>query len=509
VLALVMRLPFQTTVLYHWDSVLYARALAGFDVSESQPHPPGYLFYVAVARAAQLVLSDPNGSLVAVSMLAAALTVVGVYLVGRCLYGRDVAIAAALLLATATPFWYYSGVAYPYTVLAGGSAALAGLGAAYWRGRWPHPAALGWLYGLAGGFRTDLLVFLAPLLAVAHLAYCRRSGRRWEVLAPLPGVVAGTLLWLVPSAVLSQGWDTYWPLLMQQGSYVEGSYSLWSRGWPALQSNGWQVLVYAWEGLLWGVVPLAYGAVRAVWSWWVHARRCRRWLAGWESAPAPLVLALWLAPPALFYSVVHIGDRGYSFSLLPALCIATAAGGRLLVADAVRLVRRARIRVARARSPALARLPRLPRASSVYAGLLALLLGSNLVSFLLDHNRISAYEIGCVNRTMAQSVGLLREQFDPADTLVFSSFFYQHARYYLPGFRAWWYDPLTRPVFREPVPAGVRRVVIFGENLWAARQPNVSFYPLACGRRLYYFFNVEPDSQLVYRPPLLSVRPAP
>jgi len=114
-----------------------------------------------------------------------------------------------------------------------------------------------------------------------------------------------------------------------------------------------------------------------------------------------------------------------------------------------------------------------------------------------------------VNRTMAQSVGLLREQFDPADTLVFSSFFYQHARYYLPGYRAWWYDPLTRPVFREPVPAGVRRVVIFGENLWAARQPNVSFYPLACGRRLYYFFNVEPDSQLVYRPPLLSVRPAP
>src|SRR5437868_8685937 len=89
VLTLALRLPFQTTVLYHWDSVLYARALAGFDVSESQPHPPGYLFYVAAARVAQLVLGDPNASLVAVSMLAAALTVVGVYLVGRYLYGRD------------------------------------------------------------------------------------------------------------------------------------------------------------------------------------------------------------------------------------------------------------------------------------------------------------------------------------------------------------------------------------------------------------------------------------
>ena len=53
----------------------------------------------------------------------------------------------------------------------------------------------------------------------------------------------------------------------------------------------------------------------------------------------------------------------------------------------------------------------------------------------------------------------------------------------------------------------MRHVVIFGEGLWAARQPNVSFYPLACDRRLYYFSDVEPGAQLVYRPPLLSVRP--
>src|SRR5262249_16305634 len=110
------------------------------------------------------------------------------------------------------------------------------------------------------------------------------------------------------------------------------------------------------------------------------------------------------------------------------------------------------------------------------------------------------------NRTMAQTVALLTEQFDPGDTLLFSSFFYQHARYYLPGYRAWWYDPLTRPVYREPLPPDVRRVIVFGEGLWAARQPNVSFYPLACGRRLYFFFDVEPGAQLVYRPPLLSVR---
>jgi hypothetical protein len=112
----------------------------------------------------------------------------------------------------------------------------------------------------------------------------------------------------------------------------------------------------------------------------------------------------------------------------------------------------------------------------------------------------------CVNQTMAQSYGIVKRYFDPRDTLLFSSFFYQHARYYLPEFAAWWYDPLTRPVYREDVPDGTRHVVVFGEGLWTARQPNVSYYPLDCGRRLYYFFEVSPAARLIYRPPLLTVR---
>jgi hypothetical protein len=533
-LALLMRLPYQTNTLYHWDSVLYARALAAFDVSESQPHPPGYLFYVGAARLAQLVLGDANTALVAVSLLAGALAVLATYLVGRQLFGRGAAVAAALLLATAPPFWLYSGVAYPYTVLASGSLALAGLAVAYWRGRWPHPFWLGLLCGLAGGFRTDLVLFLAPLLAVAHLASWRRIRRRRDLLAPLPGVVLGTLAWLVPTAILSQGWGVYWPLLWNQGAYVEGSYSLWSHGWRALQSNGWQVWVYAQEGLGLALVPLAYGLARGAWRWW-HAGHPRpRW-----KTPAPaLVLALWLAPPILFYALVHIGDRGYSFSYLPGLCIAAGAGLRLLVRDAVRLAHPHRTRLAAlrqrlsrwgargilrapatgrpaprggdARPPAAAAgARRPPRARMLYVALLALLLGANLQSFLLGRSRLSAYEVDCLNRGVPQALAIARRDFDPAETLIFASFFYQQARYYLPDYRAWWFDPLTRPVFRETAPEGVRRVLLWGDSIRPASQANASSYPLPCGRRLYYFFNVEPGAQLVFRPPLLSVRSAP
>ncbi len=498
-LALLMRLPYQTNTLYHWDSVLYARALAHFDVSESQPHPPGYLFYVGAARLAQLALGDANASLVAVSLLAGALAVALTYLVGRRLYGRGTGIAAALLLATAPPFWLYAGVAYPYTVLAAGSLALAGLALAHWRRGWPPPFWLGLALGLAGGFRTDLVLFLAPLLAVAHLAYWRRSLRLTTLLAPISAAALGTLAWLAPSAVLSQGWGVYWPLLWQQGAYVEGSYSLWSHGWPAFQSNGWQVLVYAHEGLGLALLPLAYGFAWGVSAWWRAGRPRPRW----ARPTSALVLALWLLPPVLFYTLVHIGDRGYSFSYLPGLCIAAAAGLRLLARDLRRLAaghgRQFTARILRGQ----------PRARLLCGAMLALLLGANLQSFLLGRSRLSAYEVDCLNRSLPQALTIVRRDFDPADTLIFASFFYQQARYYLPDYRVWWFDPLTRPVFRETVPEGVHRVLLWGDSLRPANQPNGSSYPLPCGRRLYYFFNVEPGAQLVFRPPLLSVRNAP
>jgi hypothetical protein len=498
-LALLMRLPYQTNTLYHWDSVLYARALADFDVSQSQPHPPGYPFYVGAARLSQLALGDANASLVAVSLLGGALAVLLTYLVGRQLFGRGVGVAAALILATAPPFWLYGGVAYPYTLLASGSVALAGLAVAYWRGRWPHPFWLGLVCGLAGGFRTDLVVFMVPLLAVAHLAYWRRTRRFADLVAPFLGGALGTLAWLAPTAALSEGWGVYWPLLWHQGAYVEGSYSLWSHGWRALQSNGWQVWLYAMEGLGLGLLPLAWGLGYGAWRW----SRCGRPWPGWHAAPPSLALALWLAPPVLFYALVHIGDRGYSFSYLPGLCIVAGVGLRLLVRSLVRLSHSLRDRMM------IAGRAWQPPARAVYVGLLALLLGANLLSFLVGRGRLSAYEVDCLNRGVPQALAIVRRDFDPADTLIFASFFYQQARYYLPEYRAWWFDPLTRPVFREAAPEGVRRVLLWGDSLRPASQANGSSYPLPCGRRLYYFFNVEPGAQLVFRPPLLSVRSAP
>src|SRR5258708_7128485 len=103
---IVTRLPFVTHVLFEWDSVLYARALEqGFQVSaaigDQRPHPPGYVFYVAVAAVFRGIFGDSNTALVAVSVVASAGAVVAVYLLARRLPRLEVAAFPALAFALA------------------------------------------------------------------------------------------------------------------------------------------------------------------------------------------------------------------------------------------------------------------------------------------------------------------------------------------------------------------------------------------------------------------------
>ena len=50
VVTLLSRWPYRARMLYNWDAVQFALALREFDVAKHQPHPPGYLLYVALGR---------------------------------------------------------------------------------------------------------------------------------------------------------------------------------------------------------------------------------------------------------------------------------------------------------------------------------------------------------------------------------------------------------------------------------------------------------------------------
>jgi hypothetical protein len=199
---LLSRWPFQATLLHTFDSVNYALALGHFDMRLHQPQPPGYPLYILLGRAFNLFFQDDRAALVWLSTIASGLAVVAIYLAGRAMFGRRVAIFTALLLATSSVFWAEGEVASPYALDLFASALLGWL--FYRTATSPQSARLVWVsalaVGLAGAFRPQTMVVLFPLFL-----YALRQ-RPWKAVVgavAAAGVVFGAFF--LPAVMASGG----------------------------------------------------------------------------------------------------------------------------------------------------------------------------------------------------------------------------------------------------------------------------------------------------------------
>src|SRR5262249_24291668 len=99
VLTIWSRLPYRARMLYNWDAVQFALALREYDGVKHQPHPPGYILYVALGRLVNSWLDNPTATYVGLAVAFSGLTTFVVYLLARTAYGRATAFVAATLLA--------------------------------------------------------------------------------------------------------------------------------------------------------------------------------------------------------------------------------------------------------------------------------------------------------------------------------------------------------------------------------------------------------------------------
>jgi hypothetical protein len=305
------RVPFATTHLYAWDSTLYARALEhGFhvtaDPATESPHPPGYIWYVAVAALVRLGVRDSNAALVIVSIVASALAGAAFYLIARRIVRESVAITAALAFVLSPVVWLYSEVAYPYTVLT-----LLSLTLGWWLTSGTRPIAASAALGLLMGFRQDLLLILGALWLWRILGLGARRG-----LLAAGALAAAALVWAVPVVALSGGPFEYARALSEQSAMVTGG-SVAAAGAGAFTF----FLVLMGEPIVWGLFPL--GLVLLADGLWL-ARRALRGEATWPPRGLALAFVLWVAPAVAFYVLVHIGEWGYVLSILPPLALASA-----------------------------------------------------------------------------------------------------------------------------------------------------------------------------------------
>ncbi len=446
-LTVLSRLPFRARMIYAWDGGLFARALQDYNVVPHYPQPPGYIFYVGTAKLVQALTGwDANATYVAVSIGAASLTVGALYLLGTLIFGRLAGLLTAALALTSVSFWFFSEIAYPYTVLALGSSVLGSIcwALATGRFRWPPLAALA--FGSIAGFRQDLLIFLGPLFAVCYLLALgsagtpggwRWTGRAWrQLLLGLCGGAAGIAAWWIATDLASEGWGSLWRALTIQSAAVERGTSAFATGSTGLRGNATLLVWFSKDALHLAAFPaLAYFL-----QWPLHPHR-----EGWR----PLFLLLWLLPAAGFYLLVHIGEAGYVFSFLPAALLAAGAG---LTRAAGALVEN----LPRARSARHATALRVVLATA----LAALIVPYHAWLFVGSARLVSAERLGCKDDAIAAAVATIADNFPPATTEIVTSTYLQHLAIYLPHYRRVRFLPPERDLVFEAAP-GVERVVVF------------------------------------------------
>lgn len=457
------RWPFRSRMIYAWDGGLFAQALRDYNVVPHHPQPPGYIFYVGAGKlVGALTGLDANGALVLVSLGAASLTVGVVYLLTTLIFGRLAAILAAGLGLTSVSFWFFSEIAYPYTVLALGSTILALICWTLALRHFPWPPLAALAFGLIAGFRQDLLLFLGPLFAVCYLLAIGFPARRsWAQLAlGLLGGAAGIATWWIATDLASEGPGSLWRALTIQSTNVERGTSAFAVGETGLRGNGTLLIWFTKDALHLAAFPiLAYFL-----QWPLHARR-----EGWR----PPFLLLWLSPAALFYLLVHIGEAGYVFSFLPATLVA-AGGGIVRAAEAI-----------------VENLPRAWRATrwpllrvGLATALAALILPYHAWLFVGSARLVSAERLACKDEAIARAVATIVDDYPPATTEIVTSTYLQHLAIYLPQYRQVRFLDPDRDLGWTPAP-GMERVVVFDLELVqrSAQRDRWTTVPLACAGR--------------------------
>ncbi|MHB1389648.1 MAG: hypothetical protein ACYCXF_00210 [Thermoleophilia bacterium] len=453
-LTLLSRLPFMTSMLFAWDSVLYARAIDHFDVLAHQPQPPGYLFYVGLISMFNGIVADRNAAIVWVSVLSSAAAAACLYWLGQAMFSRRVGLLASLLLVTSLSFWAHSEVALPYTLLGFLSILVATVVYQTWKGNAAYLVPAAAALGLASGFRQDLLIFLLPLFAIGL------AGKPLSRVFLSLGVLAGAVLcWFVPTVMLSGGFDVYQAASSQQEDYLMRNASFLGRDGIGAIAGNLSSMAHFFFWAASGALPLAAVLVYWLVFRWDVCRRDRRLF----------FLAIWAFPSMLFYIFIHLGELGYIFTFLPAFLLAGVAAADNLLSQ--RIVRPEHIRGI----PLLAYAP-------------ALLIVLNLVMFLFISPKLSASSLAARDEMLRVEIGAIRENFKPDSTMIVAVYDDQQVSYYLPEYRHIRLDPMVRENVTEPLPPDITQVVIFDNFHISSRE--------STGKVL----SITPDQYLSYIP---------
>ena len=433
-------------LLYDVDSVNFALAMARFDPSAHQPHPPGYFLYVCLGRLVNLFLRDQNSSLVAIGITASCGAAWMIYLLTRLWFGQRAAWMSILLFLVSPLCWFHGIVALTYIVEAFFSALI---GYLCWRAyigdrAFVLPASIA--FALAAGFRPSGALLLAPLWL---LSIWRVRG--WRLWLAFIAVAAVTFAWFLPMTIAAGGFHAYFDALNQLWRTVPGRRTTLSSPWLVVA----RVVTMVW------IFVMCFG-IASVFAIWPRAK------AELPSTGRSWFVCAWVTPGALFFALVFLNyvNSGYLLVLFPPAFAFLANRLSTFVFSGDR---------------------RPFRWAVVIAGMAANCLFFLYAPVYCSYRSVRTFETGLAALTLD-----FENHLDPQTTLIvgFDSHFlgYRHAGYYLPRFLTLQYPELAYPGGKRVFAMHDRNTEVV-QHVPLERYQRFVFFPLPEGREEAAFLN--------------------
>jgi len=401
VLGLLSRIPFQSRILYeHWDSVNYALATQTFDLRIDQPHPPGYILYVLLGRAVNVITGDPQTSFVWLSVLFSGLSASAMFLLGSRLFNHRVGVLAAAFLLSSPLFWFLGEVAMPHVLDAFFVISIALLLHEVEQGRTGFLLPAAFSLGMVTGLRQQTALFLLPLAFYSF----RSVGLKRLALAVFCFALVA-ILWLVPLFWLSGGMSEYFQItntFTSRYRYFDAVILLLQGDGSALLRNIGRLSRYTAYGWSLAAVPFAAYMLRS-------PGKSLRSLGGKRGN----FLLFWLAPALVFYLFVHMGQQGLIFVFLPVLLLLSAVA-----------------------------LSRLVTGQKLYWAAIGITVLNGFLFVLAPEYPLGEEKVRLLNRSSMirqdthyeELVRLVRGNFSPKDTVLMGAD-WRHVEYYLPEYQ--------------------------------------------------------------------------
>ena len=218
-LFLALHLPFLPPSLEDLDSINFALGVRHYDVSQHQPHPPGYPLFIGAAKLLHMVgLSELH----ALSLLGVVAGGFGVFALMKLFAALDrdrpegPFTWMAVLTVAATPLFWLT-AARPLSDMTGLAASLGVQALLLTASGVGGLTVAAFLAAFAAGIRSQVVWLTMPLLVLAVLRLPAVDRSRGAVRASVAYVVGG-LAWAIPLLVVSGGPVAYLKVFYSQGA---------------------------------------------------------------------------------------------------------------------------------------------------------------------------------------------------------------------------------------------------------------------------------------------------